>query len=745
MSQDFEGPAALDRKLQLALRYGDVTPEDLLYVDLLERITASSASTSNTRRLAFDSQDQTTPGLTEGDRAEMYRQSRFLVRDDSMASNILMKYMVHVTGKNLSVRVALDEEGKQTAAGMAFDAIFAEGEAEDLVRKIVSGTLVNGNMFALHLPLQSFAVRKVSSVDTVGYPQCRVILPELVRQIKRKDSWSVTGPAHGYELTSMFKKFFPGGTLPADNVTHFRVFQEWNDGLWGISLFWQLAKEMPRYIDWLEQRALKSRVDNMTYLFRMRKNAESGKKYEFPERPMIIDINKETEDVKPVNMGQGSSGTSPDALEFRLRLAQAVHLPEPDVSEDPSRAAQLGQLGFPARMYEMIQTMLTNPIKRLFAKTVGCRPRDIILEWPRVDTRDRARVVTEVSGLEKDGTISKAQVRRVLDYNEKINTAEIQEQLTQGMTGQAGPAMPDFLSGAGSGLSAPPGGMASGGAPSLSSLIGSPTSPNSPASSSPKLSTSGAPNITGVKMTLPASLSFKRLFAAFEDQDSTLSETGGEEDQFSAGDLYIAEQIIQMKGMSKFGPTYEDIVKEIPKLTKSVMGYDYGYAAQGAGVLAGMSESGDIYIAAEITYKRVPTEKWVEVHEYVKSIHPELEKAVTGSDQPGLTDAFVRAGILAAGKHYGEEHTMPMIKQFLASGKRIYVHEQCSQVLASLFEPEVESIAGAHVGEIRHDHRDAWRYAIIGLMELTAFIEPISDTPSPEKGLNDGGITNEEE
>jgi len=200
-----------------------------------------------------------------------------------------------------------------------------------------------------------------------------------------------------------------------------------------------------------------------------------------------------------------------------------------------------------------------------------------------------------------------------------------------------------------------------------------------------------------------------------------------------------------MKGQSPFGPTYEDIVSTIPKLERSVMGYDYGYAKQGAGVLAGMSESGDIYIAAEFTYRRVPTEKWVTVHQYVQSVHPELEKAVTGSDQPGLTDAFVRADILAAGKHYGEARTMPMIKQFLASGKRIFIHEDCSQVISSLFEAEAEDVAGAHVGKIRHDHRDAWRYAIIGLMELTALIDPISDTPSPEKDLNDGGITNGQE
>jgi hypothetical protein len=706
-----------------AMRTGDASPEDVMFYAAMQKI-AGGMQTSYGDRMAypagstsqdFDGNAQSANPLDEAARARMFRIGRELVRDDALASNVLMKYMVYLcgTGPEVMLKPQKDAEGKYAPHPKqeVFDEIYPFSQGAELVRQLVGSTLKTGNIFALHLPLES-NFRAAIGTEAYGYPQMRAIQPDLVTSIVRTDSWSFTGPPERYKFGGALKRAFPQG-LMSENVTHVRIFQEHNDGIWGLSLFWTLSKEYMRYIDWLEQRVLKARADNLTFLVRMREGAKSLEKYELPSRPMMIEMNKDKEDLKVVSMAQGNAGGG-DAYEFRLRLAQGVHMPESEVSENAQYAAQIGKYGFPAKMFEYLQAALDPALRRIFAKTVGVAPQDVVIMWPRVDTRDRQAIVQEVSTLEKDRDISKREVRRTLGYSAE-NEREIQEELeAAGMSG-----VPQDLSGMGQpsfGLSGLFGG--GGASPSLPSASPAATSPAAPATKAPAPAAApraAAPAITGMTMSLPASIPMRRL---------------------AAGDTSFADTLRASGAASDFIITAKDITSEqLPssEMTFGTIGCDYGYAAEGAAVFGGFDSGGNIHVVGEATMKRVPSSDWVPIIKYVQAEFPAITKVFTGSDEPELTDTLRDAGIDAVAKHLGEDRTRVLIQAHLAQGKRIFINEQCTEVLADLFKTATEEMSGMATSAGRKDHRDAFRYMMIGLLEESQGF----DIGSPQEGAQE--------
>ena len=101
---------APERMAELAIREamkdGEATPEDVLFYAAMSRIAGGMDTkysdrmnypTSSTSQ-DFDSNAQSANPLDEAARARMFRVGRELVRDDALASNVLMKYMVYLCG-----------------------------------------------------------------------------------------------------------------------------------------------------------------------------------------------------------------------------------------------------------------------------------------------------------------------------------------------------------------------------------------------------------------------------------------------------------------------------------------------------------------------------------------------------------------------------------------------------------------------------------------------------------------------
>jgi hypothetical protein len=724
----------VDTAIREAIRNGDVTPEDVMFYGAMQKIVGSAGLSD---RMTYPSgsgssdwgSNQTVNALDDIGRAKMFRQGRELARDDSLAGNVLMKYMVYLCGAGPAVelRKTVGEDSKLIPHPKqeVFDELFPDPiEASARVRLLIAETLKTGNIFCLHLPLESGFLSKLGE-ESYGYPQMRAIQPDLVTKINRTDQWSFTGPPADYQLSPQFKSAFPRGRLPAENVTHMRIFHELNDSIWGLSLFWTLSKEYMRYIDWLEQRTLKSRADNLVFLIRMREGAKSLQKFELPAKPMGIEINKDKEDLKTLSMagGSGRDASDGDGYEFRLRLAQGVHLPENEVSENAQYAAQIGKYGFPAKMFEYLQVTLDAPLRRIFAKTIGVSPKDVIVRWPRVDTRDRASVVQELSTLEKDGDISKKEVRRTLGYSDD-NVQERQEELAMNMGAPGGLGATSAFGMPSGGL----GGLFGGGglgAPAASAPGTSPVSALAPTAAAPRpaVAVKPAPAITGLTMKLPAAV---RLMAA---------------------DSAFADTLRAQQAVSGFGVTYEDITSSQlapDQMTYGTIGCDYGYASEGAAVFGGFDPDGNIWVVGEATLKRVPSSDWVPVIQYVQERYPAITAVLTGSDEPELTDTLSAAGIDAQAKHIGEDRTRILIDAYLSGGKRIFVHEECAELLADLFQNAQEMTSGMATSKGRIDHRDAFRYMMIGLLEKSEgmdigsprgdYLEPAA-SQTPEGGV----------
>lgn len=605
-------------------------------------------------------------GMPASQRQRMYRVARQLL-NDGLAWNVLRKYIINICGNGVGLKLLVKEGSKTHVHPRSWVAKEVFPNFSGLVRMIIAQTLIHGELYAIHLP--------VTGSLTGMRPQLRLVRPDLLEEIVLADRWSLTPVVRGYRFRGLEKlKGLQDGIVPADIVTRFVIHEEINDGIHGISLFYQLARELPRYEDWLAQRSFKARADNLALFIRYLKGAKGGKKHELPDRPMIIDAHLDAEKWDVLNFASSSrDAITGDGYEFRLRLAQAVGLPESEVTANAQFAAQMGRNGFPVHLFEYYQHVFDYPLRLMVARTIGCDIENVILEWPRVELRDRSQVVNEVTSLEHDHMISRAEVHRQLGYNHELNEKEIQDEMKEEMGGMSdmGPAPTGSLGNLGNlaGLSLP-------------------TTP-SPSPTIP----------TGAEVTLPSSVPPES----------------------------FAGKLIALGGKSVLGLTVDDITDEIPKLKVVAAGADYGYSLGGAMVFGGLTENGDLIVFGESTFHRVPSEGWAKVLDDVRKRFPELKRVYTGSDEPELTDTLKAHGYEAVAKHIGTARTKILLDAF-RKDHRVRIYYKCVELLSDLFPAQVDEIAGMHTSSGgRPDHRDAFRYLFIGLMEESGQMPDIGE------------------
>lgn len=627
-------------------------------------------------------------GLTESQRAVMWRRSRELATKDGMLFALIRRMVVHTCGKGPWLFAK-----KPKDAGPA--ATRRYNEIEDrrqklfpyfgkLARLLVWQTFIHGTLPVLHFPVDGFA-------GTGSRPQVRPLVPDYIKKIHVADGWSLWPVISGctFDILRGAREDTPNGYVPRKAVTFMSIHEEGNDGIWGLSVPFHIMTELMRYMDWLEQRRLKSRVDNMTLIIRYLESAEQMTKREVPGRPMVIDapMNKEKWEVLNTASGSSRDSSGGDGREFRLRIAASTGLAEHFVTGDAQYAAQMGKDAFPVSLFEYYQETLEHGMLEMASKTLGCSKEELEIVWPPVDMRDRSSKVSELQSLFKERIISRAQVHRDLGYDHERNERELDDELSAELTaGPSGEAANFGGLGMNSGLF--PGGIS--------------------------IPQAGPSMPVGAEVTMPSGLAMP-LKSIWVPQSlggqNVLMQAAISADSF-AGKMKL------IGGESDLGISTEAIIEQIPEFkdgsTGMVVGTDYGYAAEGAAVFGGESVSGDLVVVGEATYKRVKSSEQVEVYNRLKSEYPQLKYVFTGSDEPELTDTLNDAGYIAEAKHIGPDRTRALVA---GSGRKVLIHYKCVELLSDLFTDAADRIAGTKVGG-RHDHKDAFRYWLVGLLEM---------------------------
>jgi len=663
--EDFEDYSIQQRALENYMKGKEMSLSDAMMYSLVSSLLTAASPKVPTGSIESE-WDSDNYAISSIKRKEMYVRSRVLVQKDGMAFSVIRKILVAMCGSagpNLYVRDTNGDEAgvhKKATPGE----LWLKERVADLLpsfnktaRLVVGQTLINGDLYALHFPL--------GGGKTNSHPQLRIVLPDRIVKERYADGWSLTGPS----VQFLAKVGDVSKWINADEVTDFHVNEELHDGRHGISIPYFLLAELPRYLDWLEQRVLKARTDNLALVIRYMNGATSLKKRELPDRPMQIDAAMDAEKWETLNLGGNSSrdAVGGDGYEFRLRLAAALGLPEHLVTGNAQYAAQMGKDGIPVALFEYYQEGFSPGLVTMGARTLGCKESALGLNWGQVDLSNREGRLREVMELHKETTISNKEVCRQLRYDYELNQKEIKEELRTNM--MVGPS-----TGTGSEFDMSSLGML----PSMD--VGA-----SPIAANPE----------GANVTLPSGMVLKGAVPP-DSFAGRLIEVGGES--------------------AKLGLTTDCIVDEIPKLDVVGAGADYGYALGGAIVLGGLTADGNIIMVGEATMMRVDNEGWGSVLDGMRQQFPGLKEVFTGSDEPALTDYLSKKGYKAEAKHLGEERTRVLVDAFLKAHK-IEIYYQCRELLSDMFGPQLDQATGMHLTGGRPDHLDAARYLIIGLME----------------------------
>lgn len=678
----FEDGSAEQRALYDYMRGKEMSLPEAMMFSLVSSLIGAAQERLPYGSIASEWDDSPSGAMSSIKRRQMYVQSRKLVQKDGMVFSVMRKFTVSVCGGGVKLYVR-NTNGER--AGLTRKATLGElwleerirnvlGDFNKLARLIVAQTFINGDLYALHLPAGS---------PGGSHPQLRVVLPDLIDKEKYADGWSLTPSPLAYHARPS------NAWYDAQEVTAFHVNEELHDGKHGISIPYFLLAELPRYLDWLQQRSLKARSDNLAFVIRYLKNATSLKKRELPSKPMQIDAQMDAEkwDTLTLNSGSSRDATSGDGYEFRMRVAASLGLPEHLVTANAQYAAQMGKDGFPVALFEYYQDSFTDRLIRMAARTLGCKESDLGLAWPQVDLRDRSARMNEVLQLNKERIISRAEVRRQLGYDSALNDKELAEETQQDM--MVAPQPP--AAGGDFGSLASLGSLGSGGG----GLPAPPPPSNMPA---------------GASVTLPSGLPL-----------------GGAVPPDS-----FAGRLMQVGGKSKIGLDTSCITDKLPDLKIVGAGADYGYALGGALILGGLTESGDISIVGEATMMRVDNEGWGKVLDGMRAKYPDLKYIYTGSDEPALTDYLKTKGYISVGKHIGADRTRILIESYLKD-HRIEIYYKCRELLSDLFGPQLDQATGMHLTGGRPDHSDAFRYLVVGLLEKIGFIEDIGNSDKPNK------------
>jgi len=358
-------------------------------------------------------------------------------------------------------------------------------------------------------------------------------------------------------------------------------------------------------------------------------------------------------------------------------MAAAFGWPEHLVTGFAQNAAQLGKDGFPTALCEFYQDVLDPQLLEVAAKTLGASITELELTWPPVEMRDRQSRVSELTQLSKERIISRAQVCRTLNYDFARNQRELEQELQAEL--KAGPT----------GQTEGFGGLGMPGAFQMPAQFPMPGEAAAEVPAVPE----------GAQLTLPSAMTM----GAAIPPDS------------------FAGKLKAMNAQSDMGFGAEVITEEIPELKIVGAGADYGFAAEGAMVIGGITTNGDVAVVGEATFRKVPSAQWADVLDNAKAKYPGLKDVYTGSDEPELTAALNERGYQAVIKHIGESRVRELMK---GSGRKILIHYTCTELLSDLFPEAADKIAGMHTAG-GDDHKDAHRYLFIGLLEAEGQIGAI--------------------
>lgn len=589
-------------------------------------------------------------GLTYSERTTMYKQADRLLRNEPLMINAHRLFLIHICGQGPKVSLIKIDEKVHPLAERLKDLL---PNFPSLAQFIISYTLKFGESFALHLPVEN---------NGLGRPKYELFAPNRCRKIHVETPKALRSKikAYNFPILKRDKNInLEDGMVPPDAMTMFRVHEDLNDGLHGLSLYYVAMKELTRYTDWLHSRGLRARADSIFIILRAVKGVAPGEKHEVPDGPLIIDTHMDQEDWKPIQAAGGARDASVDGYEFRVRAIQATGLPEPDVSGSAQYAAQVRQ-GTSTSLYEYYQQAFDESLKRFVAITLGLPDTsEIILSWPFVDPRERTQRVAEGSTLARERLISRASVHRRLGYDHELIEQELAEELKLEMEAQPVRPPEQLPLGLGAPVLAP-------------TAVPAPT----PEISIPGTPAPGAPEEPEIETALPSGM----LSAA----------TGIRRDEISNA---------------------TDMPSQI------AIGVDHGYAQNGAIVLGGPIDGGFAAIG-EIRLHRAPIrgeKSWESALRELKKTFPEIKMAYAGSDAPELIDLLKELGFIVTDMKQNENEAWTAIQAYHEAGNSFQINQRCERLVSELFPEEGDKEAGGHI-RATTDFWEAFRYLFTGFL-----------------------------
>lgn len=672
--QKFEGEDFRQEQFWKTIRDGnpEVTPEDFVVYHLLAGMlpgadswpTPSGTVASEWERPG-ELQEQ---GLSSSQRSSMYRLARQLVREEPLAQNVLRHFIIHICGQGPDVSLV---SGKEHPGYSRLQKLFPARGGKSFAtraRQIIAQTLTNGELYAIHFGDQHNLLEE-STLG--GRPRLRLCLPDRCTKIKLGDSWSLTPTVTWYEF-GVLRKIVKKGRLLPESVTMFTVHEEMNDGFRGMSLFYTLLKELPKYTDGLKWRLWSMRSAATMPIIRYLKGARTpGIKRERPDRPLVIDENEAVAKWEALQAPASAREAQIDMQEFRFRMSQCVSLPEHDVTGNAQYAAQWGQYALPVKLYKNYQSRFTEPLQEMVGKTIGAKPSDVLIIWPDVDVRGRSSIVQEVTQMRGLRIISEITAQRKLGYDPEFEERELKRELERDQMMQ--PQIP--------GVASPLAGLLPSTAPAPAPL----------------------PAGEGTEIAIGEE------GAAVEGIIKTAVPPEG-----------IVALIRANKIVSPYGFTASNLVDTPPAVVERALGIDYGFAAGGAIMVGGLTETGSFVVAGEISLRRVPTRgeaSYVETVENLRKDWP-FTQVYSGSDEPSLEAALEEKEIDTQHIHRGIDDFKDALTAFRKGGHKVYIWSGCKKLISQLFPDAADVIAGMHTKVRREDHEfDGARYLFHGLLD----------------------------
>lgn len=593
-----------------SLKGKNLDPFEALAIGLVGRLTGAAEQIAPYGSRASDwiSEQGEDYGLTKSERITMYKNMDRLLRVEPMYLNAHLQFLTHIFGDTTGIGL-VKLNGREHPYAKRLRKLFPNFPS--LARFIGSNLLKYGELYAVHFP--------VTLEAPLGHPKFELFAPDRCQKIHCENEAALLKNPRAFSFSTLRKAVniegYGAGIIPASCVTHFRIHYDLNDGLHGMSTYYVAAKELTRYVDWLESRGLRARANAIFLIIRSLRGASSGEWHEVPDRPMIVDANADRETFTPLEAGGSARDAGADGYEFRVRAQQGLGLAEPDVSGDPTYMAQVNR-SYSTLLYRWYQREIGALLIEFAAKTLGLDdPGELYIDWPFVDPSERSAQFAEVSGLAQARIISRAEAHRRLGYNHRVNEAELEAELKEEVA-QTAPA----------------------GVPTIQ------------------------PNLPGGEMP------------------------------------------------RNHGIARGDVRDPSAEPERIDLGVDYGYAGNGAIVLAG-EVPGGFAALGEIKLHRAPLDgdaSWRSTLAELKDSYP-IGTVYVGSDAPEIRDLLDELGFDVVGMKLAQEDSVKHIAEYKNSGKGITISPRCKRLIGELFPEDGDATAGKHL-RAHWDFWDAFRY-----------------------------------